>query len=155
MKIYIRFVLTVLPLDKRLLIAFIVIYKAPKWRFDQHVRFWLWRVDQHIRFWYLSHISKCLRSINCSCCIFILCGCRQQRLWRVCTFTRLAWVLNSDTAMGTGTKSNVLVHLIYSFLLVIIYLAWFEISKGLIGCIFITMIMFPCGMLSTKFKIHC
>ena len=28
-----------------------------------------------------------------------------------------------DTAMGTSTKSNVLVHLIYSLLLVIIYLA--------------------------------
>ena len=57
-----------------------------------------------------------------------------------------------DTAMGTSSKSNVLVHLIYSWLLVIIYLARFEISKGLIGCISITMIMFPCGMLSTKFN---
>ena len=58
-----------------------------------------------------------------------------------------------DTAMRTSTKSNVLAHLIYSVLLVIIYLARFEISKGLIGCNFITMIMFPCGMLSTKFNI--
>ena len=64
-----------------------------------------------------------------------------------------------DTVMGTSTKSNVLVHLIYSLLLVIIhiYLVRLEISKGLIGCIFITMIMFPCGMLFAKFniKIHC
>ena len=56
--------------------------------------------------------------------------------------------------MGTSTKANVLVHLIYSLLLVIIYLALFEISNGLIGCIFITMIMFPYGMLSTKFNIN-
>ena len=58
-----------------------------------------------------------------------------------------------DTAMSTSTKSNVLVHLIYSLLLVIIYLARFEMSKGLIGCIFIAMIMFSCGMLRTKFNI--
>ena len=58
-----------------------------------------------------------------------------------------------DTAVSTSTKWNVLAHLIYSLLIVIIYLAWFEISKGLIGCNFITMIIFPCGMLSTKFNI--
>ena len=60
-----------------------------------------------------------------------------------------------DTVMGTSTKSNVLVHLIYSLLLVIIYtyLVRFEISKGFIGCIFITMILFPCGMLSAKLNI--
>ena len=46
-----------------------------------------------------------------------------------------------NNAMGTSTKSNVLVHLIYSLLLVIIYLARFEISKGLIEFIFMTMIM--------------
>ena len=44
-----------------------------------------------------------------------------------------------DTEMSTSTKSNMLAHL-------------FEISKGLIGCNFITMIMFPYGMLSTKFN---
>ena len=55
-----------------------------------------------------------------------------------------------DTAMST--KSNLLAHLIYSLLLVILYLAGYEISKGLIGRNFITMIMFPCGMLSTKFN---
>ena len=37
-----------------------------------------------------------------------------------------------DTAMGTSAKS-----MIYSLLLVAIYLAWFEISTGLIECIFI------------------
>ena len=58
-----------------------------------------------------------------------------------------------DTAMSTSTKSNMLVHLIYSLLLAIIYLACFEISKGIIGCNFINMIMFPCGMLSSKFNI--
>ena len=58
-----------------------------------------------------------------------------------------------DTAMSTSIKSNVLAHLIYSLLLVIIYLALFEIFKGLIGCNFITMIMFLCGMRSTKFNI--
>ena len=57
------------------------------------------------------------------------------------------------TAVSTSTKSNVLAHLIYSLLLVIIFLGGFEISTGLIGCNFITMIMFPCGMLSTKFNI--
>ena len=36
-----------------------------------------------------------------------------------------------DTAMSTTTQSNVLAHLIYSLLLAIIYLACFEISKGM------------------------
>ena len=38
-----------------LFVSFIVIYKAFKWIFDQHVSFW-----------YLSHISKYLKSIDCS-----------------------------------------------------------------------------------------
>ena len=58
-----------------------------------------------------------------------------------------------DTAVSTSTKSNVLAHLIYSLLLVIIYLAGFEISKGLLGYNFIIMNVIPCGMLSTKFYI--
>ena len=89
-------------------------------------------------------------------CIYIpiLCGCRQQRLWWVCTFATLAWApISSHCNEYLGTKSNVLAHFIYYLLQVIIYLAWFEISKGLIGCNFITTIMFPCAMLSTKFNI--
>ena len=58
-----------------------------------------------------------------------------------------------DTAVSTSAKSNVLARLIYSLLLVIIYLARIEISNGFIGCNFITMIIFPCGILSIKFNI--
>ena len=57
-----------------------------------------------------------------------------------------------DTVVSTSTKSNVLTHLTYSFFLVKTYLACFEISKVLIECNFITMIMCPCGMPSTKLK---
>ena len=53
-----------------------------------------------------------------------------------------------DTALST--KSNVLAHLIYSLLLVIIHLARFEISKRLKGCNFISMTMFPFDMPSAK-----
>ena len=59
-----------------------------------------------------------------------------------------------DTAVSTSAKSNVLAHLIYSLLLVMIYIARIELSKGLIGCNFITMVMFPCSMLSIKFYIE-
>ena len=59
--------------------------------------------------------------------------------------------LNTD--MCNSTKSNVLAHCIYSLLLVIVYLALFELFKGLLECNFIKMIMFPCGILSTKFNI--
>ena len=58
------------------------------------------------------------------------------------------------TLQCTSTKSNMLANLAYSLLLVIIYLAWFEISKGLIGCNFITMIIFPFVMLRAEFNIN-
>ena len=146
-----------------MLISFIVIYKAFTWRFDQHVRFW-----------YVSHIRKYLGPSDCSC------WCSQAShinsdlslhlyIHTLCMQTSKALVSlhiykarlspHFLTLQCTNPKSNVLAHLSYALLLVIIYLVWFKISKALIGCNFITMIMFPCGMLSTKLnikpKLHC
>ena len=53
----------------------------------------------------------------------------------------------------TLQRIPVLAHLNYSLLPVKIYLDLFQISQGLIGCKFISMIMFPCGMLGTNFNI--
>ena len=98
----------------------IVIYKELKQRFDQHVRFWL-----------LSHFSYILDPLLADAgelALLIL-------VW-VCTYFvysdskgpgQSAHLQDSsepsflDTAMSTSIKSNVLAHLIYSLLLVIIY----------------------------------
>ena len=122
-----------------------------------------------MRFWNLLHISKYLGSIDCSCwcspASHINSGpsphlynpyfvdADSKGSGESSHLQGLSEPSFLDTAVSTSTKSNVLAHLIYSLLLVIIYLAWFEISKELKGCNFITMFMFPCGTLSTKFNI--
>ena len=87
--------------------------------------FWHYHILANILDPLIAHadaVELVLLILVCVCtCISILCGYRQQRLLslHIC----LSETSFLDTAMGSGTKANVLVHLIYSLLLVIIYLA--------------------------------
>ena len=68
---------------------------------------------------------------------------------------RLTWTFILETVMSTKIICAGSFDLFFASL-VTIYLAWFELCKSLEGCNFVTMIIFPFGMLNrNKIKFHC